>query len=84
MKALVLNIDVDLDLDDLVALLIDQYSDEDLIKIIRSIDTEVAELEFTEKLRDYFDEEVNRERAVIAEEEAYEEAKMKLEVDDTE
>jgi len=54
-------IPAEVDLDELVAELCDQLEQEELIDLIKMIDRDVADYDFTYELKEYFDEEVRRE-----------------------
>lgn len=56
-----LEVDANIDDEELIRQLIRQNHRDDLIDFIKSLDLAVAEYEFTEKLRDYFVEEMEKE-----------------------
>lgn len=60
MTAKKLSIHANIDLDDLVEEIIVLY-DESIFELIKSIDLQVADYDFTKKLRDYFVKEMKKE-----------------------
>ena len=79
MKKLQVHTTTYFDIDELVEMLIDQYSEDDILEIISNIDSEIADIKFTERLKDYFDEEYMRESVIIMEEQAFEKAESSQE-----
>ena len=60
MPAKKLSIRTDINLDDLVEEIV-TLNDESIFDLIKSIDSQVADYDFTKKLRDYFVKEIKKE-----------------------
>jgi len=59
---------VNLEVDQIVADLCTQLDHDDLLELIKQIDAEVADYDFTKELRDYFVEEVEDEDDLYSDE----------------
>lgn len=58
----------EVDLEDLVTELCDQMDREELLDLVKMIDQDVADYDFTYELKEYFTEEVRREEEFLDEE----------------
>ena len=61
-------IPAEVDIDELVTELCDQLDRDELIDLIKMIDSDVADYDFTYELKEYFVEEIRREEEFLDEE----------------